>query len=128
MKCTAGAPFTSPMTVHLYRGTADQNWFSVVVVKRSHIDQIRARVLRRLFLKSIYPKDFRNRTQRQVRQVPLLRKSRKNTKMLQKWRFFFGKFAFCGQVVTPLLERNYIFLNFFLKFALSSLLLLRQNK
>ena len=33
--CTAGTPFKSHMNVHFYRGTADQNCCSVVVVKRS---------------------------------------------------------------------------------------------
>ena len=35
LKCTAGAPFKTSMTEHFYRGTADQNWFNVVVFKRS---------------------------------------------------------------------------------------------
>ena len=33
--CTAGPPSKSPMTVHFYRGAADQNWFSVVVFEKS---------------------------------------------------------------------------------------------
>ena len=33
LKCAAGAPFKFPMTVQFYIGTADQNWFSVVVLK-----------------------------------------------------------------------------------------------
>ena len=32
MKGTAGAPFKSPWLYTFYRGTADQNWFSVVVL------------------------------------------------------------------------------------------------
>ena len=33
--CTAGAPSKSHMTVHFYRGAADQNWFRVVVFEKS---------------------------------------------------------------------------------------------
>ena len=32
LKCTAGAPFKNHITVQLYIGTADQNWFSVVML------------------------------------------------------------------------------------------------
>ena len=36
------------------------NWWQRCLLGRGHIDQIRARVLRRLFLKSIFHEDFRN--------------------------------------------------------------------
>ena len=37
MKCTAGAPFKSSMTVHFLSGPADQNWLSVVFFERSSV-------------------------------------------------------------------------------------------